>query len=265
MCGEWEFGRRIALLFADSHRHSYSGCKPGVSDILCGTTALAAEANNIQKVAHVREKLSEFAGAAELAYAAGVAAAVYGEKTSSGVFFPNKVYANVGRRMTGELIYHEYNILTEIAGGIAVTLPFDDDFHAPDTKKYLDKFIVRNPTLPPDVSLKIWKFVENIGASPMSAWYEIAGVHGGGSPIMETIALESRLQLRAQEEACALPRRDRSRIRRLGRSCPGAHVRNESRGGAEGNTEKIMRDVCPVQLPEGEGIWLRIFWEDFFL
>jgi hypothetical protein len=23
----------------------------------------------------------------------------------------------------------------------------------------------------------------------MSAWYEIAGVHGGGSPIMETIAL----------------------------------------------------------------------------
>ena len=65
MCGEWEFGRRIALLFADSHRHSYSGCKPGVSDILCGTTALAAEANNIQKVGHVREKLSEFAGAAD--------------------------------------------------------------------------------------------------------------------------------------------------------------------------------------------------------
>jgi aromatic ring hydroxylase len=189
MCGEWDFGRRLALLFADSHRHSYSGCKPGVSDILCGTTALAAEANNIQKVGHVREKLSEFAGAAELAYAAGVAAAVYGEKTSSGVFFPNKIFANVGRRMTGELIYHEYNILTEIAGGIAVTLPFESDFHAADTKKYLDKFIVRNPKLPPDVSLKIWKFVENIGASPMSAWYEIAGVHGGGSPIMETIAL----------------------------------------------------------------------------
>jgi aromatic ring hydroxylase len=118
-----------------------------------------------------------------------VAAAVYGEKTSSGVFFPNRVYANVGRRMTGELIYHEYNILTEIAGGIAVTLPFEDDFHAPDTKKYLDKFIVRNPRLPSDVSLKIWKYVENIGASPMAAWYEIAGVHGGGSPIMETIAL----------------------------------------------------------------------------
>jgi aromatic ring hydroxylase len=189
MCGEWEFGRRLALLFADSHRHSYCRCKPGVSDILCGVTALAAEANGIQKVAHVREKLTEFAGAAELAYAAGIAAAVYGEKTASGVYFPNSVYANVGRRYTGELIYHEYNTLSEIAGGIAATMPFSDDFKSGLCKDQLMRFIVRNTNIAPEDSLKIWKLVENVGASPMTAWYEIAGVHGGGSPIMETIAL----------------------------------------------------------------------------
>lgn len=189
MCGEWEFGRRLALLFADSHRHSYSGCKPGVSDILCGVTALAAEANGVHKVAHVREKLTEYAGAAELAYAAGVAAAVFGEKTASGVFFPNTIYANVGRRMTGELIYHEYNTLTEIAGGISVTLPFAEDFKSGPVKEKLENFIVRNPDISAEDSLKIWQLVENVGASPMTCWYEIAGVHGGGSPIMETIAL----------------------------------------------------------------------------
>jgi aromatic ring hydroxylase len=189
MCGEWEFGRRLALLFADSHRHSYSGCKPAVSDILCGAASLAAQANNIEKVPHVKEKLTEYAGAAELAYAAGIASAVFGEKTKSGVFFPNPIYANVGRRLTGEFIYHEYNLLTEIAGGISVTLPFKEDFFAPETKGYLEKFIVRNPNLTADYSLKLWKFIEDISASPMTAWYEIAGVHGGGSPIMETIAL----------------------------------------------------------------------------
>jgi aromatic ring hydroxylase len=189
MCGEWQFGRRLALLFADSHRHSYSGCKPGVSDVLCGATALAAEANNVAKMPHVREKLSAYAGAAELAYAAGVAAAIYGEKTSSGVFFPNEIYANVGRRMTGESIYHEYNILTEVAGGISVTLPFSEDFDAPETKKDLEKFIIRNSSIKAEDALKIWKFVESVGASPMTAWYLIAGVHGGGSPVMETIAL----------------------------------------------------------------------------
>lgn len=189
MCGEWQFGRRLALLFADSHRHSYCGCKPAVSDILCGATALAAEANNIHKVSHVREKLSEFASAAELAYSAGVAAAIYGEMTSSGVFFPNKIFANVGRKLTGELIYHEYNTLTEIAGGISVTMPFSGDFERGDNVENLKKFIMRNPKLSSDDSLKIWQFVENVGASPMTAWYMIAGVHGGGSPIMETIAL----------------------------------------------------------------------------
>ncbi|GAH35055.1 unnamed protein product, partial [marine sediment metagenome] len=189
MCKEWEFGRRLALLFADSHRHSYTGCKPAVSDILCGATALVAEANNIEKVAHVRQKLSEFAGGAELAYAAGIASALYGERTSSGTFFPNVIYANVGRRLMGETIYHEFNILSEIAGGLAVTLPYEDDFHSQETKSWLDKYIVRNPKIPPEVSHRIWRLVENLSASGMAAWYEIAGVHGGGSPIMETIAL----------------------------------------------------------------------------
>ena len=189
MCCEWEFGRRLALLFADSHRHSYSGCKPAVSDILCGATALVAEANNIEKVSHVRQKLSEFAGAAELAYAAGVASAIYGEKTSSGTYFPNEIYANVGRRLTGETIFHEFNLLAEIAGGLAVTLPFEDDFHAEQTKAWLEKYMIRNPNFSPEVSHRIWRLVENLTASSMAAWYEIAGVHGGGSPVMETIAL----------------------------------------------------------------------------
>ena len=265
MCGEWDFGRRIALLFADSHRHSYSGCKPGVSDILCGTTALAAEANNIQKVGHVREKLSEFAGAAELAFAAGVAAAVYGEKTSSGVFFPNKIFANVGRRMTGELIYHEYNILTEIAGGIAVTLPFEDDFHAPDTKKYLDKFIVRNPKLPSRC------FAQDLEVRRKHRGLAHVGLvrdrrrprwrlshHGDDRP-------QPGLQLRSQEETGSLPRGHRPRVRRLGRPGPGAHLRDESRGGSQGTAEKIERESCPAQRSERKRIWLKSFWKNFSL
>ena len=83
----------------------------------------------------------------------------------------------------------EFNLLAEIAGGLAVTLPFEDDFNAEQTKAWLEKYIVRNPNLSPEVSHRIWRLVENLTASSMAAWYEIAGVHGGGSPVMETIAL----------------------------------------------------------------------------
>lgn len=191
MCREWQFSRRLALLFADSHRHSYSGCKPAVSDILCGVATLVAEANNIENIAHVREKFSEFAGSAELAYAAGVASALYGERTSSGVYFPNTIYANVGRRLMGETIYHEYNMLTEIAGGLSVTLPFEAEFYSEDTRKDMEKYIRRNPDISAEDSHRIWRLVESIVASPMTHWYQIAGVHGGGSPIMETITLNA--------------------------------------------------------------------------
>jgi aromatic ring hydroxylase len=199
MCREWDFGRRLALLFADSHRHSYSGCKPAISDILCGAACLVAEANDIEKASHVREKLSQYAGAAELSYAAGVASAVYGEKTASGTFFPSATYVNVGRRLTGETIYHEFNLLAEIAGGLAVTLPYEDDFTAEETKEWLEKYIMRNPKVPPDVAHRIWRLVENLLASSMANWYQIAGVHGGGSPIMETIALNQEYDYEAKK------------------------------------------------------------------
>ncbi|MFC1987006.1 4-hydroxyphenylacetate 3-hydroxylase family protein [Chloroflexota bacterium] len=191
MCGEWDFGRRTALLFANSHRHSCTGCKPAVSDILCGVANLVAEANNIDKVKHIRQKLSEYASTAELSYAAGVAAAIFGDKAASGTFCPNAIYANVGRKLAGENIYHGFNILTEVAGGLAVTLPSEAEFESEDTRKYLDKYITRNPKLSPEESRLIWGLVQNIVASPMSLWHQIAGVHGSGSPIMESIALNT--------------------------------------------------------------------------
>lgn len=199
MCGEWEFGRRVALLFADSHRFSYTGCKPALSDILCGAAALVAEANNIEKVSHVREKLSEIAGTGELAFAAGVAAALYGTKTSSGTYIPNEIFANVGRRLMGENVYHEFNILTEIAGGLAVTLPFEDDFLAEETKRDLEKLMKRNPKISYKDACHIWRLVEAMAASSMATWTQIAGVHGGGSPIMETITLNAEIDYESKK------------------------------------------------------------------
>src|SRR4030042_4764143 len=199
MCGEWEFGRRLALLFADSHRFSYTGCKPAVSDILCGTAALVAEANNIERIAHVKEKLSEIAGIGELAFAAGIAAAMYGEKTSSGTYTPNVIYANIGRRLMGENIYHEMNLLTEIAGGLCVTLPFEEDFISKETKGDLEKLMKRNPKMSFEDACRVWRLVESIGASSMGVWTQIAGVHGGGSPIMETITLNAEIDYEAKK------------------------------------------------------------------
>lgn len=88
MCREWEFAGRLALTFAGFHRHSYCGCKPAVTDIILGTTALVADYNGVGNSSHIVDELTELMIIAELVYASGIAAAAKAEKTSSGVYTP---------------------------------------------------------------------------------------------------------------------------------------------------------------------------------
>ena len=189
MCGEWEYGRALALLFALYHRHSYTGCKPAVSDVLGGAAALIAECNNIEKATHVRDKLSHFIGLSELVYAAGIASAQYAVKSPSGTYIPDPVYANAGRRLAGENIYHEYEILTDLAGGLPSTLPFEGDFVNPKTKEYLEKYIMRREDVSPENIHLCFRLLSDMLCSSLSGVSAVAGVHGGGSPIMEEIII----------------------------------------------------------------------------
>jgi len=93
-----------------------------------GAAALTADYQGIANKPHVRSRLAELACVAELVYAAGIAAAVTGEKHPSGTFLPNMTYVNMGRRHAGINVYKELEILTEIAGGLPATLPFEGDF-----------------------------------------------------------------------------------------------------------------------------------------
>jgi 4-hydroxyphenylacetate 3-monooxygenase/4-hydroxybutyryl-CoA dehydratase/vinylacetyl-CoA-Delta-isomerase len=189
MCGEWEYGRVLALLFALYHRHSYTGCKPAMTDVLGGAAALIAECNNIEKATHVRDKLSHFIGLSELVYAAGIASAHNAIESPSGTYVPDPVYANAGRRLAGENIYHEYELLADLAGGLACTLPFEADFYNEETGKLLNKYLKRNPNLSSEYVHRAFRFVENILASDLTGVFQVAGVHGGGSPVMETIMM----------------------------------------------------------------------------
>lgn len=189
MCGEWPFAVLLAHGFALFHRHSYTGCKPAITDIVTGASTLVSEYQGISGKTHVRSKLAHLASVAELVYAAGIASAVEGEKHESGTFIPNTVYANVGRRHAGLNIYHEYEILTDLAGGLPSTLPFEDDFVNPQTGKDLEKYIMRKEDVSPKNVQLCFRLLSDMLCSSLSGVSAVAGVHGGGSPIMEEITI----------------------------------------------------------------------------
>ena len=187
--GEYELGGRLALLFALYHRHSYTGCKPAMTDVLMGATALMAEVNGIERKPHVSEKLAEMICTSELCYGTGVAAGINSEKSGSGTYIPDIVYCNVSRKHAGENIYHEFDILADIAGGMPATLPRLGDWKNPETGPFLEKYMMRNPDVPIEDVHRAFRYVQGMSCTEIAGVMQYAGVHGGGSPRMEQIAI----------------------------------------------------------------------------
>jgi aromatic ring hydroxylase len=200
LCGEHEFGGALALLFALFHRHSYTGCKPATSDVLMGMAVLVAEYNGIEKEKHVEHKLAEMIGVAELVYAAGIAAGVKSQQAPSGTYVPDVVYANAGRRHAGENIYREFEIVADLAGGIAATLPLEGDFISEETGPLLAKYMMRNPAISAEDQHRCFRLINDVVCSAIGGVTMIAGLHGGGSPVMEDITLLKNYDVEAKKK-----------------------------------------------------------------
>ncbi len=190
------YGGFLALLFAHYHRHSYTGCKPAISEILASACSMAAEYNNVENAKHVSTKISHLIGTAELVFAAGESSALHSEKSPSGTQIPDEVLTNAGRRLAGENIYEEYKILADITGGIMATLPYLETFTNSEVGELALKYMQRNPKIDPIKALKIVKGIETLGCSDIGGILQVAGLHGGGSPQMETIAMMGRYPMK---------------------------------------------------------------------
>jgi 4-hydroxyphenylacetate 3-monooxygenase/4-hydroxybutyryl-CoA dehydratase/vinylacetyl-CoA-Delta-isomerase len=182
-------------MFAHFHRHSYTGCKAAGSEVIASQAALVADVNGIAKYDHVREKLSHIIGTAELVYAAGQASAYRAVKFPNGSYVPDEILTNAGRRLAGEEIYNEYSILADLTGGISASLPTEESYYDPETAELVNKYTRRNPAYTPEQTHRVLRMMENKLCDPFEGAQMVAGVHGGGSPIMETITMMSRYNL----------------------------------------------------------------------
>ena len=211
LCGETQHGGMTALLFALFHRHSYSGCKPAMLDYVIGMGALAAEINGIEKTPHVRELLSKLIMTGELGYAAGYTSSALAKPEvympglgvvpyGPGSYIPNSIYANVGRCLTGEAVFHEQEILCDIAGGMPATFPYENDLTNPEIKNLLEKYLNRNPRIPIEEQIKFWMNFIDFGLSGSAGATLYGAYHGGGSPIMEQIAITSQYDMESKKD-----------------------------------------------------------------
>jgi 4-hydroxyphenylacetate 3-monooxygenase/4-hydroxybutyryl-CoA dehydratase/vinylacetyl-CoA-Delta-isomerase len=92
-------------------------------------------------------------------------------------------------------MYEEYQILADLCGGICASLPTEESFYDPETADLCNKYIMRNPNYTAEETHRVLRMMEDKLCDSFEAAQAVAGVHGGGSPLMETITMMSRYDL----------------------------------------------------------------------
>jgi 4-hydroxybutyryl-CoA dehydratase/vinylacetyl-CoA-Delta-isomerase len=178
MCGEIEYSGMIVERFATLHRQNYGACKGGLSDVMIGATALAAQYQGTANASHIKDKLIEMMHLAETVYAGSIACSAMGYKMKSGAFYPDPLLANCTKHNITRNIYEISRLAHDIAGGVMATLPFDQDLRSPEIGKHVKKYLAGVESVPTESRMKILRLLENMTGGTCL----VESMHGAGPP-----------------------------------------------------------------------------------
>jgi len=178
MCGETEFAGLLVERFATMHRQNYGGCKGGVSDVLIGACALAAEYQGTLRASHIKDKLAEMMHLAETIYSGSIACSAMGYRTPSGAYYPDPVLANCTKHNVSRHVYEIARLAHDIAGGIVATLPYERDLRSTEIGRFIEKYLATSPGVSAENRMKILRLIETMtGGTAL-----VESMHGAGSP-----------------------------------------------------------------------------------
>jgi 4-hydroxybutyryl-CoA dehydratase/vinylacetyl-CoA-Delta-isomerase len=172
LCGEVEFTQTLITRFAKTHRMNCGGaCKVGFMDLIMGAAQLMAEYNGLAGASHIVQKMTRMIQLNQTSLACAMAAAQLGkeEPVGSGVFMPDESMSNIAKLNTNDGFWEVMALAGDIAGGIAVTMPSEEELQNPETRDYVVKYL--KGAAPAEKRMRIAKFLQN--------W--VAGLHGVGT------------------------------------------------------------------------------------
>ncbi|MDL2250715.1 4-hydroxyphenylacetate 3-hydroxylase family protein [Lachnospiraceae bacterium OttesenSCG-928-J05] len=200
MNGETDFAGMMVERFASYHRQSYGGCKVGVGDVLIGATALAADYNGVPKASHIKDKIIEMNHLNETLYSCGIACSCEGCEMKAGNYYVDTLLANVCKQNITRMPYEITRLAEDIAGGLMVTMPSQQDYDNEKLRPYIDKYLQGNADVPTEDRMRILRLIENITLGTAAVGYRTESMHGAGSPQAQRIMIGRQANVEQKKE-----------------------------------------------------------------
>jgi 4-hydroxybutyryl-CoA dehydratase/vinylacetyl-CoA-Delta-isomerase len=199
MCREYDFSGQLVEQFASYHRQSYA-CKVGVGDVLIGAAQTIAEYNGAEKASHVKDKIIEMNHLNETLYCGCIACAAEGHREPSGTYYVNTLLANVHKQNVTRFPYEISRIAQDIAGGLMVTLPSEQDFKSPVVGKWCQKYYRAREGVSTENRQRVLRLIENITMGTAAVGYLTESMHGAGSPQAQRIMIARQVNLKQKQK-----------------------------------------------------------------
>lgn len=200
MNGETDFAGMLVERFASYHRQSYGGCKVGVGDVLIGAAALAADYNGASRASHIKDKLIEMNHLNETLYSCGIACSCEGSRTEAGNYYVDALLANVCKQNITRFPYEITRLAEDIAGGIMVTAPGQQDWDHEKLRPYIEKYLAGAEGTSTEDRLRIMRLVENLTLGAAAVGYRTESMHGAGSPQAQRIMISRQSDMEQKKQ-----------------------------------------------------------------
>ncbi len=187
--GEAEFAGLLVERFAGYHRQSYGGCKVGVGDVLIGAAALAADYNGAAKASHIKDKLIEMIHLNETLFCCGLACSSQGYATAAGNYQIDLLLANVCKQNVTRFPYEIARLAEDIAGGLMVTMPSEQDLKDEFLGPYVRKYLQGVAAVSTEDRMRVLRLIENLTLGTAAVGYRTESMHGAGSPQAQRIMI----------------------------------------------------------------------------
>ena len=194
MDGEFDYAAMLVERFTCYHRRSYV-CKSGVGDVLIGAAAAIADFNGVEKASHIRDKLVEMNHQNETIYSTGIASSYQSTRMDSGVYQCDDMIANVCKHHVTRMPYELARLAQDLAGGLMVTMPSQQDLEHEEIGPLLQKFLKGRDGVSTEDRLRVLRLIENMTLGRNAVGYLTESMHGAGSPQAQRVQIGRQSQL----------------------------------------------------------------------